>query len=232
MRIKQLEWSEIQTLMGRKISARAIGLEWRLDPHNGRASDTARLEREKAKAQDEFERALKRFIEDPDLFTSPKADENNSADNFYLCVLEKIFGKDSDETWRDILAGRIFPPRPREEILEGMDLVAKAEVTKLEMQLRARTFAPVRDAQPAPLSVILNADDKGNVTVVTPTAKDRVVDRLIQEHEQLSADHRTAADKGYVGLTQQLRERLKSIETALAIAVKEGEAVSDKSKEG
>lgn len=191
--------------MSERWYARAMGIDWTIPVSNGTAQDNKRVEVEKEKAQNEFERALKRFIEDPDLFTSPKSDENNSADNFYLCVLEKIFGKVSDSRWRAVLAG-ITPPWPKEEILQGMGL---------------------RHTNP-----IISADFTGNVTVVTPTAKDRAVDRLIQEHKQLSEDHRAAADKGQVGLTQQLRERLKSIETALAIAVKEGEVVSDKSKEG
>lgn len=232
MRIKKLEWSITKGFMTDRWYARAMGIDWVIPVSSGTAQDNKRVEAEKEKAQGEFERNLKRFIEDLDLFTSPKSDENNSADNFYLCVLEKIFGSCSDDVWRDVLAGDCTPPWPLEHVLSDMGLVAKSEVTKLEMQLRARTFAPIQNAQPVPPSVILNADDKGNVTVVTPTAKDRAVDRLIREHEQLSADHRVAADKGQVGLTQQLRERLKSIETALAIAVKEGEVVSDKSKEG
>lgn len=232
MRIKKLEWTEIQTLMGRKISARAIGLEWRLDPHNGRASDTARLEREKAKAQDEFERHLKSYTEDPDLFTSPKSDENNSADNFYLCVLEKMFGKYSDDIWRDVLAGDRTAPWPLEHVMKDMGLVAKSEVTKLEMQLRARTFTPIHDAQPAPPSMILNAADKGTVTLIGPTAKDRVVDHLIQVHAETTKQHDKASQAGQHGISPGLRERLKSIETALAIAVKDGDIVQEKSKEG
>lgn len=232
MRIKKLEWSITKGFMSERWYARAMGIDWTIPVSSGTAQDNKRVEAEKEKAQDEFERNLQRWIEDGDLFTSPKSDENNSADNFYLCVLEKMFGKYSDDIWRDVLAGDRTPPWPLEHVMKDMGLVAKSEVTKLEMQLRARTFTPIHDAQPAPPSMILNADDKGTVTLIGPTAKDRVVDRLIQEHKQLSEDHRVAAGKGQVGLTEQQRARLKSIETALAIAVKDGDIVQDKPKEG
>jgi hypothetical protein len=198
MKIKKLEWFITKGFITDRWYARAIGIEWTIPVSSGTAQDNKRVLAEKEKAQNEFERRIQDWIEDSDVANVTRDDTNNSPDNFYLCVLEKIFGKMSDSTWRGVLAG-FSPPWPRPEILERMGLVPRGSAT------------------------IVNVDDKGVATVVTPTAKDRVIDHLIQEHAEVSKWHKTAAERGQVGLTPGLRERLKSIESALAIAVKDGD---------
>lgn len=56
IKVNQLHWFETQTHGGRKLYAKSHGLDWRIDPVNPtRRGDAERVEREKAKAQGEFE---------------------------------------------------------------------------------------------------------------------------------------------------------------------------------
>lgn len=165
-----------------------------------------RLEQRKEVAQLEFRTQVMQYIDDVSLDAPPRLDVQDVSRR-YKDAWEKVFGQTSFFTVLEIADGDINSiPLP------------------LPAVVKQQNFAHVSGP-------IIHADDKGNVTLTTPTAKDRVVEHLIQEHKRLSEDHRRAAEDGRVGLTQQQRERLKSIETALAIAVKDGDVVSDKPQE-
>jgi hypothetical protein len=178
-KIKKLEWSITKGFLGERLHTRALGMDWTIPLSNGTAQDNKRVEAEKDKAQNEFERAMQRWIEDSDVATDDKPVRNSLMAQAALKTLVGMsYHYDGGDVWKPPLGGR--PP-------------------------------------------ILSVDDKGVATVVTPTAKDRVIDHLIQEHAEVSKWYKAAAERGQVGLTPGLRERLKSVESALAIAVKDGD---------
>lgn len=179
MRIKKLEWSITKGFMSDRWYARAMGIEWTIPVSNGTAQDNKRVEAEKEKAQSEFERDLKRWIEDGDGTASDEKPVRNSlmAQAALKTLVDIGYYYSGGEMWN--------PPSKRPPIV--------------------------------------HVDDKGVATVVSPTAKDRVVDHLIQEHAEISKQHTKAIHAGQHGISPGLRERLKSIETSLAIAVKDAD---------
>lgn len=165
-----------------------------------------KLEQRKEVAQLEFRSAMTKFIEQamPD---APISADDRKYFQKYKDAWEAVFGYTSFLTVMDVANGTKRAPWPIEHVMKDMGLVPKG-------------------------TPIINVDDNGNVTVVSPTPKDRVVDHLIQVHAETTKQHDKASQAGQHGISPGLRERLKSIETALAIAVKDGDIVQDKSKEG
>lgn len=250
-KIKKLEWYIAKGFLGEYRYTPALGMDWTIPVSNGTAQDNKRVEAEKEKAQNEFERAMQRWIEDGDHSESPVPDMRTSLRRILkmACDVKQLewhlVRGFAGNRWRATALGleweipehdtkleqrkEVAQLEFRTQVMRYIDDVSLDALPRPDVQEVSRRY---KDAREKVFGPIIHADDKGNVTLTTPTAKDRVVDHLIQEHTRLSEDHRRAAEDGRVGLTQQQRERLKSIETALAIAVKDGEIVTDKSKEG
>lgn len=202
MRIKKLEWSITKGFMSERWYARAMGIEWTIPVSNGTAQDNKRVEAEKEKAQSEFERDLKRWIEDPDS-SAPPASEMRTDTTIvyqrYKAAWEAVFGSLSFLTVMDIADGKAPVPQPLPNVMKEMGVT------------------------PNGLPPIIHQDKFGNTIPIWPSAKNKVVDHLIQEHAEISKQHTKAIHAGQHGISPGLRERLKSIETSLAIAVKDAD---------
>ena len=158
----------------------------------------SRLAQRKDVAQLEFEARMEKFLED--VKPEPKLrSDTEEVSKRYKDAWERVFGITSVFTVIDVAEGNTTAPLPLPHVMKDMGIYA-------------------RGTPP-----IIHVDDKGVATVVTPTAKDRVVDHLIQEHAEISKQHTKAIHAGQHGISPGLRERLKSIETSLAIAVKDAD---------
>jgi hypothetical protein len=161
-----------------------------------------RLEQRKEVAQLEFRSQVLRYIESVTPDAPPREDTDEVSKR-YKDAWEQVFGSTPFFNVLEIAEGG----------LDYLPMLKPAAATVLS------------------LSPIVHVDDKGKATIVERSPKQIVIDHLIREHKDVSEEYRMAAHNGQVGLTQQLLPRLKSLESALAIAVKDADVAPAQQKE-